>query len=238
MSLHNASGSGSWPQANLGQGACQKQPGALLASSAPDEQCHCAAPPQAQSAFNQLLSAAATFYRSLALDVQAVYGHGGCPVSFPEHPAIGAGATPPTPNASPIDARPTISRCLICLGDLARYAPEHACIARSLAWPVLSAHHQQGSPHALHLSIGLACKHPLRGAALQSLASACHRYQINASQEAATRDWAPAARHYLQAARVLPTTGNAYNQLAVLDTCALLCCMHVHLQMHYVQSVS
>ena len=94
----------------------------------------------------------------------------------------------------------------------------------------------------LHLFTVLACQHPLRGAALQPLASACHRYQINASQEAAVRDWAPAARHYLQAARVLPTTGNAYNQLAVLDTCALLCCMHMHLQMHYarstVQSVS
>jgi Est1 DNA/RNA binding domain len=64
---------------------------------------------------------------------------------------------------------------------------------------------------------------------LQTLVSGCHRYQINASQEAAGRDWAPAARHYLQAARVLPTTGNAYNQLAVLDTCVLLRCMLVPL---------
>ena len=76
--------------------------------------------------------------------------------------------------------------------------------------------------------------HPiwLLGAMLQTLVSGCHRYQINASQEAAARDWAPAARHYLQAARVLPTTGNAYNQLAVLDTCVLLCGIFVHLRVH------
>jgi Est1 DNA/RNA binding domain len=67
---------------------------------------------------------------------------------------------------------------------------------------------------------------------LQPLASTCHRYQINASQEAAGRDWAPAARHYLQAARVLPTGGNAYNQLAVLDTCVLLCSMPFHVRAH------
>ncbi len=88
-------------------------------------------PVQAKAAFNQLLDSGAGFYRRLALDVQAVHGDSGCPVHFPREPAsplaAAGGGAPAAPGdaGAPIDARPTVFRCLICLGDLARWGAAH-----------------------------------------------------------------------------------------------------------------
>lgn len=79
---------------------------------------------KATAAFNSFLAEAITFYEDLVLDVQAIHGTGDCAVVFEaqgepniEHStAKGKGLT-----ADSASVVPTVARCLICLGDLARY---------------------------------------------------------------------------------------------------------------------
>jgi hypothetical protein len=80
---------------------------------------------QATAAFNSFLAEAITFYEDLVLDVQAIHGTGDCAVVFEaqgepniEHStAKGKGLT-----ADSASVVPTVARCRMCLGDLARCA--------------------------------------------------------------------------------------------------------------------
>eukprot|EP00208_Stichococcus_sp_RCC1054_P003451 CAMPEP_0206145362 /NCGR_PEP_ID=MMETSP1473-20131121/27130_1 /ASSEMBLY_ACC=CAM_ASM_001109 /TAXON_ID=1461547 /ORGANISM="Stichococcus sp, Strain RCC1054" /LENGTH=216 /DNA_ID=CAMNT_0053541535 /DNA_START=203 /DNA_END=850 /DNA_ORIENTATION=+ len=77
--------------------------------------------------WEQFLSKTASWYRAVIQDVQAVHGHCGCRVTFADDGAPQVEAAPDSSvgaaehEGAAVDVRPTVARCLICLGDLARY---------------------------------------------------------------------------------------------------------------------
>ncbi|KAK9838148.1 hypothetical protein WJX81_004181 [Elliptochloris bilobata] len=82
-----------------------------------------------RSAFLHFLCCAEAFYQALAAKLQAVYGSVGYELSPAEASALGAALSPaavPPPSEAPHDCRPSVCRCLICLGDLARYGAAEA----------------------------------------------------------------------------------------------------------------
>ena len=84
---------------------------------------------QVISAFVKFVKEASLFYALLAVKLQAAYGSVDFQLSFADQAdldaALSSVALPPR-MATP-DCRISIYRCLICLGDLARFAISSEC---------------------------------------------------------------------------------------------------------------
>lgn len=82
---------------------------------------------QTTSVFVKFLREASTFYALLTLKLQAAFGQLGFALDFPDLDDLAAVAQQPAiPEfKTSLDCRISIYRCLICLGDLARWGCWH-----------------------------------------------------------------------------------------------------------------
>jgi len=72
--------------------------------------------------FGRFLQDAALFYRQLACKLQAAYGAVGFSL---EEAQLQTTPAVPDHQYTPQDCKPSVYRCLICLGDIFRYAGHH-----------------------------------------------------------------------------------------------------------------
>jgi hypothetical protein len=180
-------------------------------------------------AFLKFLDEASLFYRKLVTLLQGAYGDVGVRLELPLAAAAQAAATlaqlrqqaaAPGEGAAggggdaeaaaggggraaggggmagsaPRDPRASVHRCLIYLGDLSRYSAQVA-------------------PKAAALGVSL---NPPPAVAPSAAAAASSAVAAAAAASPGRADYHRAAQYYKSAARVLPRSGNPFNQLAVM----------------------
>ncbi|WIA42128.1 hypothetical protein OEZ86_009400 [Tetradesmus obliquus] len=115
--------------------------------------------PKVAAAFMRFLEEASLFYRRLVMQLQAAYGDVGVKLAVDTAGAAGGGVAAAngaaamlcsSGSSAPRDVRPSIHRCLIYLGDLARYtaqaAPKAAPAAAAAAAGAGPAQHPAAMP--------------------------------------------------------------------------------------------
>ena len=149
---------------------------------------------QTTSVFAKFLREASTFYALLTLKLQAAYGQLGFALDFPGLDDLAAATERTVIPAfkTSLDCRISIYRCLICLGDLARWG----VASRS---PTTSCDYT----HTFMFGILLWYRCDQLGRQISYLRSC--RYEEMAVKDAASKkDWSRAEQYYYQAVDVFP----------------------------------
>jgi len=129
--------------------------------------------PKVGGAFSRFLEDASGFYRGLVMQLQGSYGDVGVKLEMPSGAAKKAAARATDQemgSSAPRDVRPSIHRCLIYLGDLARY---QAQLGQQLASAATRAAAAAGTSNALTTATAASRTEWNRAAQFYKLAARC-----------------------------------------------------------------
>lgn len=168
---------------------------------------------------------AARFYRQLACKLQTAYGAVGFSL---EEAQLQTAPAVPDQQYTPQDCKPSVYRCLICLGDIFRCATHHSRPSVLIIPALALAARRICQTASLPAALSWLCSHCICVRRLTNFTCmfdghiwSC-RYETSVLQSQPKKDWSAAAKHYRLAMSVYPSGDTCHpSSLQPLFCCVL-----------------